>query len=169
MLNLIDEFTRECLAIRVEPEAPTRPTSSTSCPICSSCAACPPTYGPTTARSSSPRRCGSGSQQSAPRPPTSSLAALGRTATARASTRNSATSCSTGRSSTASPRPRSSSRAGAAITILGARTHRWAIAPQPPQAIMSMACLCPCGSSTSRSAISARSKCCGDRREHCSA
>ena len=51
--------------------------------------------------------------------------------TARASARNSGTSCSTGRYSTASPRPRSSSSAGAATTTSSAHIHRWAIAPRP--------------------------------------
>ena len=60
-------------------------------------------------------------------------AAHGRTATARASTPSSATSCSTARSSTASPRRRSSSRAGAATTTPSARTHHWATARQLPR------------------------------------
>jgi hypothetical protein len=53
---------------------------------------------------------------SVPRPPTSSGAALGRTATSRASTPAFAMSCSTARSSTLCARPRSSSRAGDATT-----------------------------------------------------
>ncbi len=39
MLNLIDEFTRECLVIRSTGNFG-RPTSSTSCPISLSCEAC---------------------------------------------------------------------------------------------------------------------------------
>src|SRR6516164_4592005 len=58
--------------------------SSTFCPTCSSCGAFPLTSAPTTDRSSSPRRCRTGSRSSVPRPPTSSGAALGRTATSRA-------------------------------------------------------------------------------------
>ena len=59
--------------------------------------------------------------------------APGRTATARASTPSSATSCSTGRSSTASPRRRSSSKAGAATTTPSARTHHWGIDRRLPR------------------------------------
>ena len=55
----------------------------------------PLTSGPTTDRSSSPRRCRTGSRLSVPRPPTSSEAAPGRTGTSRASTLACATSCST--------------------------------------------------------------------------
>ena len=54
MLNIIDEFTHECLAIRVP--ASSRPsTSSTCCRTCSSCAAFRGTSDPTTAPSSSPK------------------------------------------------------------------------------------------------------------------
>src|SRR4029079_3818111 len=102
----------------------TRPTSSTSCRTCSSYAACPATFVLITGRSSSPRQCESGLQLSAPRPRSSSPEALGRTATARASTRSFATNCSTVRSSTASPRPRSSSRHGGATTTPSDHTHR---------------------------------------------
>src|SRR5262245_2023839 len=56
------------------------------CPTYSSCAAFLPTCGPTTDRGSSPRRCRNGSQLSVSRPLTSRGAALGRTATSRAST-----------------------------------------------------------------------------------
>jgi len=123
MLNIIDEFTRECLAIRIDRKL-NSPTSSTSCRTCSSYAACPATFVLITGRSSSPRQCESGLQLSAPRPRSSSPEALGRTATARASTRSFATNCSTVRSSTASPRPRSSSRHGGATTTPSDHTHR---------------------------------------------
>jgi len=102
----------------------TRPTSSTFCRTCSFCAACRAMFVPTMARSSSPRPCGSGSWPSAQRPRSSSRAALGRTAIARASTRSFATNCSTVRSSTASPRPRSSLRHGGATITPSGRTHR---------------------------------------------
>ena len=59
------------------PASSTRPTSSTCWRTSSSSAACRATSGPTMGRSSSPRRCGTGSRPSAPRPPTSSPAALG--------------------------------------------------------------------------------------------
>jgi hypothetical protein len=48
-----------------------RRKSSTSCPIGSSCGAWQITYGPTSARSSSARQCGSGSPPLARRPPVS--------------------------------------------------------------------------------------------------
>jgi hypothetical protein len=55
--------------------------------------------------------------------PSTHLSALGRTATSRASTPAFAMSCSTARSSTLCARPRSSSRAGDATTILHRNTH----------------------------------------------
>jgi hypothetical protein len=109
MLNLIDEFTRECLAIRIDRRCDRR-TSSTCCRTSSSCEASRITSGLTTARSSWPMRFGNGSPRSAPGRPTSNRAAHGRTATARASTRSSGTNCSTARSSTAWLRRGSSSR-----------------------------------------------------------
>ncbi len=123
MLNIIDEFTRESWR-SASIASSTRPTSSTPCRICSSCAACPATFVLITGRSSSPRQCESGLQLSAPRPRSSSRAALGRTATARASTRSFATNSSTARSSTASPRQRSSSKHGGATTTPSGLTHR---------------------------------------------
>jgi hypothetical protein len=60
--------------------------------------------------------CRNGSRLSVPRPPTSSAAARGRTATSRASTPAFAMSCSTARSSTLCARPRPSSKAGDATT-----------------------------------------------------
>ena len=94
MLNLIDEFTHECLMIRVARRlkavdvidilsdlfilrgVPGRATSV-----------------PTTDRSSWPRRCRNGSRPWVPRPPTSPRAARGRTAILRASMPGSETSC----------------------------------------------------------------------------
>src|SRR5688500_14510441 len=102
----------------------TRPTSSTSCRICSSCAACPATFVLIKGRILSPRQCERGLQLSAPRPRSSSRAALGRTATARASTRSFTTNSSTVKSSTASPRQRSSSKHGGATTTPSGLTHR---------------------------------------------
>ena len=69
---------------------------------------------------------GTRSPRSGPRPPTSSPAALGRTASARASTPGSATNCAMARSSTVSPRQGSSSRTGAATAIRSARIQPWA-------------------------------------------
>ncbi len=102
----------------------TPPTSLMSCRTCSSCAACRVMFVPTTARSSSPRPCGSGLLLSVRRPHSSNQEAHGRTATARASTRSFATNCSTVKSSIASPRQRSSSKLGDATTTPSGRTHR---------------------------------------------
>ena len=107
MLNLIDEFTRECLAIRIDRKLRSTDVIDLLSDLFMPRGACPTTSGRTMAQSSWPRRCGTGSPPSAPGLPTSSLAVLGRTATARASTPSSATSCSTARSSTAWPRRRS--------------------------------------------------------------
>ncbi len=92
MLNVIDEFTRECLAIRID-----RKLKSTDviddCRTSSSCAACPVMFVPTMAPSSSPGPYATGSPRWEPGPLSSSPEALGRTATARALIPSSATSC----------------------------------------------------------------------------
>jgi transposase InsO family protein len=92
MLNVIDEFTRECLMIRIDRKL----KSTDVIDVLSDLfilRGVPATFDPTTARSLSPRPCGSGSPPSGRRLPSSSRAVHGRTATARASTRSSATSC----------------------------------------------------------------------------
>ena len=92
MLNVIDEFTRECLAIRIDRKL----KSTDVIDVLSDLfilRGVPATFVPTTVPSSSPRPCESGSPRSAPGPRSSSPAALGRTATARASTPSSATNC----------------------------------------------------------------------------
>jgi hypothetical protein len=92
MLNVIDEFTRECLAIRGRPEADVdgrhRP-----CRTFSSCAACRAMYVRTTVRVHREGPCENGLPRLAPRPRSSSQAAPGRMATAKISTPSSATSC----------------------------------------------------------------------------
>ena len=70
-----------------------RRTSSTSCRTSSSCVAFPAMSVRTMVPSSSPRPCESGSPRWEPGPRSSSPEAPGRTATARASTPSSATSC----------------------------------------------------------------------------
>src|ERR1051325_1967179 len=62
------------------PAGSNRSTSSTYYQICSSCEVFPSTFAPTTARSSSPRRCSNGLPPSGLRPLTSRPAARGRTA-----------------------------------------------------------------------------------------
>ena len=99
MLCIIDEFTRESLAIRVARKLKATDVIEALCDLFI-CAAFPRTSVPTTARSSSPRLFGNGSRPSEPRPPTSNPAAHGRTAIAKASTASCAMNCSTARSST---------------------------------------------------------------------
>ncbi len=132
MLNLIDEFTRECLAIRIDR----RLRSTDVIDVLSDLfilRGVPDHIRSDNGPEFIAKAVRDWTPPSAQRPPISSLAALGRTASARASTRNSGTSCSTGRSSTASPRRRSSSKAGAATTTQSARTHHWGIARQLPR------------------------------------
>src|SRR5262249_50931627 len=115
MLNVLDEFTHECLAIRVARKLKAIDVIDVLSDLLI-LRGIPAHIRPTTDRSSSPRRCRTGSLLSVPRPLTSSGVALGRTATSRASTPAFAMSCSTARSSTLCARPRSSSRAGDATT-----------------------------------------------------
>ena len=77
MLTIVDEFTHECLAIRVAPGS-RRSMSSTSCPISSSSAACRATSDPIMGPSSLPASSEDGSPPSAPRQPTSHPEAPGR-------------------------------------------------------------------------------------------
>jgi hypothetical protein len=92
MLNIIDEFTHECLAIRIDRKLKSVDVIDGS-PTCSSCAAFPSAFARTTDRSSSPRPCKTGSRLSERRRLISRRAAPGRTASSRASTLGSGTSC----------------------------------------------------------------------------
>src|SRR5690606_32611724 len=116
MLNVIDEFTHEALAIRIDRKLNSTDVIETSCPTCSSCAACLSTSVPTTARSSSPRPCRTGSPPSGRRLPTSHPEAHGRMATSRASMLACATDSSPARPSTRSTRAGSSRNARGGIT-----------------------------------------------------
>ena len=105
MLCVIDAFTREALAIRVKRRLNSTDVLETLADLM--ILRGPPAYVRSAmARSSSPSPCANGSPRSAPRRPTSSPAARGRMATARASTASCATSCSTVRCSSAWPRLR---------------------------------------------------------------
>jgi len=112
MLNVLDEFTHECLAgtgldrvidvlsdLFILRGIPAHIRSDN---------------GPEFVAKADP--CRPQAQGDLPRPPTSSGAAPGRMATSRASTPASAMSCSTARFSTLYARPRSSSRVGDATT-----------------------------------------------------
>ena len=83
-LNVVDEFSRECLAIRVAR----RPGSTEVIDVLTDLfiSRGTPAFIPTTGRSSWPRRSGHGSPSLAPDRRTSSRAARGRTAPWRAST-----------------------------------------------------------------------------------
>ena len=92
MLIVLDEFTRRCLAIVVARKL--RSDDVLHCLTDLFVAHGPPEHiRPTMAPSSSPATCATGSAGSASRRSTSNPAAHGRTATARASTPSSATSC----------------------------------------------------------------------------
>ena len=76
MLNVIDEFTRECLAIRVDRRLKST-RSSTSCRTSSSCAAFQAMSVRTMVPSSSPRPCESGLPRWGPGPLSSSRKPMG--------------------------------------------------------------------------------------------
>ena len=121
MLNVVDEFTRESLAISVTRKLKANDVIDVLSDLLRSV----PGHirsdnGPEFIAKAVQDWIGAVVQ----RPPTSNRAAPGRTATSRASTRVSGTNCSTARSSTRFRRPRSSSRAGGAITTQSARTPR---------------------------------------------
>ena len=123
MLNVIDEFTHECLAIRgcaaAEGDRCDRRAVRSLHPARRAGADSSLTMGP----SLSPKPCRSGLAGSAPRRPISRRAHPGRTAMSRASTPGSGTSCWTAKSSTRSGRRRSSSRVGGGITMRCGRTN----------------------------------------------
>jgi hypothetical protein len=135
MLNVLDEFSHECLAIRVARKLKAIDVIDVLSDLFI-LRGVPLTSDPTTDPSSSPRPCRNGSRLSVPRPLTSSGAARGRTATSRASTPAFAMSCSTARSSTLCARPRSSSRAGDATTT------RSGLTPQSDTSHQPQRCLC---------------------------
>jgi hypothetical protein len=133
MLNVLDEFTHECLAIRVARKLKAIDVIDVLADLFILRGI--PGHA-TTDRSSWPRPCRNGSQLSAPRPLTWSEAVLGRTATSRASTRAFATSCSPAKSSTRSARLESSSRAGDATTT------RSGLTPQSDTSHQHQRCSC---------------------------
>ena len=105
MLCVIDEFTREALAIRVKRRLDSTDVLETLADLMI-LRGPQPMFRLTMGLSSSPSRCEPGSPPLAPRPPTSSPAARGRMAIARASTASCETNCSTARCSSAWPKPR---------------------------------------------------------------
>ena len=92
-LNIIDEYTREALMIRVDRKLNSTDVLDALTDLFMPHVARRNTSGRTMARSSLRRRCGTGSPPSGPRRLTSSQNHLGRTDFAKASTPGSATSC----------------------------------------------------------------------------
>ena len=124
MLNVVDEFTRECLAIRVARKLKAVDVIDVLSDLFMPHAACRAMFVPTTVPSSSLKPCRTGSRPSAPRPPISLREAPGRTAMSSPSTPGSGTNSSTARSSIRCGRLRSSSRAGAGTTTRSGFTAR---------------------------------------------
>jgi putative transposase len=69
MLNVIDEFTRECIGIRVERKLKAVDVIDVLSDLFM-LRGIPTLFVPTTAQNSSPRRCAKGSRWWEPRPPT---------------------------------------------------------------------------------------------------
>ena len=115
LLNVIDEYGRECLAIDVE-----RAIDADGVVAClerlAADAVRRPTCASNTAPSSSPTPWPTGAASTAPTPFSSTRAARGRTPRSNRSTVAYATSTSTDSASPPSSRPRSFSRTGASTT-----------------------------------------------------
>ena len=86
MLNVVDEFTRECLAVRVARKLKAIDVIDVLSDLFMPHAACRAVSAPTTAPSSSRSPCRTGSALSGQRPRTSHRAVRGRTATSSRST-----------------------------------------------------------------------------------
>ena len=99
MLCIIDEFSRESLAIRVARKLKASDVIEALCDLFVS-RGIPEHIRSDNGPESLPLLFGNGSQQSEPRPPTSNLGALGKMAIAKASTANCVMSCLTARYST---------------------------------------------------------------------
>ena len=123
MLNVIDEFTHECLAIRINRKLKAIDVIDVLSDLFI-LRGCPATSVPTMARSLSPKPCRIGLRPWEPRPPTSRQAARGRTALSKVLMHACVTNCSTARSFTRCGQLRSSSKAGAVTTTLSAPMPR---------------------------------------------
>jgi hypothetical protein len=132
MLNVIDEFTRECLAIRVGRKLKAADVIDVLSDLFI-LRGVPATSARTTGPEFVAKAVQGWITASAPRRPTSSPAARGRTATWRASTPSCATSCWTARSSTRCRGRGGDRAAGAGTTTPSARTPRWATARRRPR------------------------------------
>ncbi len=127
MLTVIDEYSRECLAIRSAPSADrTRRLSLRRYPICFCYTDLQSTCAQTMALSSPQRRCVSGFKDSKYKHSSSNRAALGRTATTKASTVSCAMSCSTAKSFLRCEKHKYSWNNGACTTTPSGHTVLWA-------------------------------------------
>ena len=126
-LNILDEFSRECLAIKVDRKLNSANVIDALKLICSSCVAPLRSFARTTALSSSLRLSETGLRQWEQRRLTSNQAALGRTDTARALTQGSEMNCSIERSSTVYEKHRSSLKNGGNTTTQRDHTVHWGI------------------------------------------
>ena len=97
MLDVVDEFTRECLSIRVARQLKAIDVLDVLSDLFMPHVACRGTSAPTMALSSSPRPCRTGSAPSVRKRPILHLVVLGRTGTSSRSTTGSGTNCSTAR------------------------------------------------------------------------
>ena len=104
MLNIIDEFTHECLAIRIDRKLKSIDVIDVLSDLFV-LRGVPEHIRSTMVRSSSPRPCRNGLPLSGRRQPTSRRAARGRTALSSDSMPGCVMSCSTAKSSTRSTRP----------------------------------------------------------------
>ena len=136
MLNVLDEFTHECPAIRIARKLRAIDVIDILSDL-SSYEVFQVTSGPTMGLSSWPRRCSNGSRLLVLKPPTSSGAVRGRTAISRASMPGCVTSSSTAKSSIHSVRRDRDRRAGDATTIRSGPTHHSITDHQQPR------CSCP--------------------------
>jgi hypothetical protein len=125
MLNLIGEFTRECLTIRNGRKLKAVDVIDTHSDLFI-LRGVPGHISSDNGPEFIAKRSASGLPLSGRGQPTSCPAVLGRMAIARASIRSSATSCSMARSSTRWRRPGSSSKDGASTTTRSGPTHLWA-------------------------------------------
>src|SRR4029077_16826315 len=119
MLNVLDEFTHECLAIRVARKLKAIDVIDVLSDLF--------------ILRGVPGHIRSDNGRAAQKPPTSPWAAPGRTDTSRASTHAYAMNCSTAKSSTRCERLRSSSRVGGVTSTRSGRMHRSATSHQPPR------------------------------------
>ena len=135
LLTVIDEYTRECFAIKAARQLRSDDVLECLAELLSSTVFLIISVQ-ITARSSPPQRCGSGWDASGSRPSTSNPGVRGRTATMRASTASSEMNCWIGKSFTRCGKLRYSPKTGDTPTTPSGLTALWATGhrfqrPQP--------------------------------------